>query len=152
VPWAIFRTTTSGKDQVFVRSFASGAWTTRGIGTVGGLSSASPTFSGSLNFDQAQDGEAPAIDFAGPGRAVPWATWYEKTTAFATHENIFASRFDATQNKWVFAGQARSNTPSLNIHTDQDAENPSVAGGSTADPTKPGPWVTWQETGAGTPP
>ena len=36
--------------------------------------------------------------------------------------------------------------PSLNIHTNQDAENPSVAGGSTVDLTKPGPWVTWQET------
>ena len=47
------------------RSFAGGAWTTRGIGTVGGRSSASPTFTGSLNFDQGQDGEAPAIDFAG---------------------------------------------------------------------------------------
>ena len=35
--------------------------------------------------------------------------------------------------------------PSLNIDTDQGAENPSVAGGSAVDPTKPGPWVTWQE-------
>ena len=41
--------------------------------------------------------------------------------------------------------------PSLNIHTDQDAENPSVAGGSAVDPTKPGPWVTWQEIGANAP-
>src|SRR5947199_9902319 len=31
VPWAVFRTTTSGKDQVFVRQFANGAWTTRAI-------------------------------------------------------------------------------------------------------------------------
>ena len=38
--------------------------------------------------------------------------------------------------------------PSLNIHTDQNAENPSVAGGSAVDPTKPGPWVAWQETTA----
>ena len=61
VPWAVFRQTESGgqKDQVFSRSFAAGKWTTRGIGTVGGRSSASPTFSGSLNFDQGQDGEAP---------------------------------------------------------------------------------------------
>src|SRR5262245_360090 len=35
VPWAIFRQTTTGKDQVFVRSFAGGTWTTRGNGTVG---------------------------------------------------------------------------------------------------------------------
>ena len=72
------------------------------------------------------------------------------------NENIFASRFDntgdANQGKWIFAGQGRGTgggsvpVPSLNIHTNQDAENPSVAGGSAIDPTKPGPWVTWQET------
>src|SRR5947209_9354660 len=33
VPWAAFRAHTSGADQVFVRSFAGGAWTTRGNGT-----------------------------------------------------------------------------------------------------------------------
>jgi hypothetical protein len=70
---------------------------------------------------------------------------------------VFASRFDntgdANQGKWIFAGQSRGTggtnlvpVPSLNIHTNQSAENPSVAGGSAADPTKPGPWVTWQET------
>ena len=47
VPWAVFRQQeTNGSppphDQVFSRSFAAGAWTTRGIGTVGGRSSASP--------------------------------------------------------------------------------------------------------------
>ena len=124
-----------------------GAWTTRGNGTVGGRSSASPTFTGSLNFDQGQDGEAPAIDFAGAGRTVPWATWYENTTGtgFGAN-NIFASRFDNSDDgKWIFAGQGRGNggsgpsVPSLNIHTDQNAENPSVAGGSAVDPTKPGP-------------
>jgi hypothetical protein len=158
VPWAIFRQGTSGSDQIFVRSFAGGKWTTRGNGTVGGRSSGAPTFSGSLNFDQSRDGEAPAIDFAGAGRTVPWATWYEGTTGtgFNEENNVFASRFDntgdANQGKWIFGGQSRGNgggsvpVPSLNIHTDQNAENPSVAGGSAVDPTKPGPWVTWQET------
>jgi hypothetical protein len=162
VPWAIFRQReTNGSppphDQVFSRSFAGGAWTTRGIGTVGGRSSASPQFRASLNFDQGQDGEAPAIDFAGAGRTVPWATWYENTTGTGFgNNNVFASRFDNTgdvnQNKWIFAGQNRGTgggsvlVPSLNIHTNQDAENPSVAGGSAVDPAKPGPWVTWQET------
>lgn len=154
VPWAVLRQQEAhGADQVFSRSFAGGAWLTRGNGTVGGRSSASPTFTGSLNFDQAQDGEAPSIDFAGAGRTVPWATWYENTTGTGFgNNNIFASRFDAASNKWVFAGQSRGNggsgpnVPSLNIHTDQSAENPSVAGGSAVDPTKPGPWVTWQET------
>jgi hypothetical protein len=158
VPWSVFRQqedgTSQAHDQIFSRSFANGAWLTRGNGTVGGRSSASPTFTGSLNFDQGVDGETPSIDFAGAGRAVPWATWYEKTAGSGFGQNnIFASRFDAAQNKWIFAGQSRGTgnvgtvpVPSLNIHTDQSAENPSVAGGSAADATKPGPWVTWQET------
>ncbi len=160
IPWAIFRQeeASGSADQVFSRSFANGVWTTRGNGTVGGRSSESPQFPGSLNFDQGQDGEAPAIDFAGAGRTVPWATRYEITTGTGFGENnVFASRFDNTagdpnQGKWIFAGQSRGNggsgpdVPSLNIHTNQDAENPVVAGGSAVDPTKPGPWVAWQET------
>jgi hypothetical protein len=162
VPWAVFRQQETNAappppDQIFSRSFAAGVWTTRGIGTVGGVSSASPTFKGSLNFDQAQDGEAPAIDFAGGGRTVPWATWYEnRPGALFGNNNIFASRFDntgdANQGKWIFGGQSRGTisgglkVPSINIHTKQNAENPSVAGGSAVDPTKPGPWITWQET------
>lgn len=159
VPWAVFRQATAagGHDQTFVRSFAEGAWSTRGSGTVGGRSSASPVFGGSLNFDQGQDGEAPAIDFAGTGRTVPWATWYENTsgTGFANN-NVFANHFDnvgdANQGRWIFSGQGRGAgggsvpVPSLNIHTNEDAENPSLAGGSAVDPTKPSPWVAWQET------
>jgi hypothetical protein len=162
VPWAVFRQQeTNGAppphDQIFARSFAGGAWTTRGNGTVGGRSSANPMFKGSLNFDQGVDGEAPAIDFAGAGRTVPWATWYENTSGTGfENNNVFASRFDntgdANQGKWIFGGQGRGTgggsvmVTSLNIHTDQSAENPSIAGGSAVDPTKPGPWVTWQET------
>ena len=157
VPWAIFRQQEAGgaHDQIFSRSFAGGAWTTRGNGTVNGSSSAAPTFSGSLNFDQGQNGEAPAIDFAGAGRTVPWATWYEDTPGFGA-ENIFASRFDntgdANQGKWILSGQPRGlagtpavQAPSLNIHTNKDAENPSVAGGTTTPGGNPGPWITWQE-------
>ncbi len=154
VPWAIFRqeTAAGGRDQIFSRSFAGGAWSTRGTGTVGGRSSATPTFPASLNFDQGQDGEAPAIDFAGTGRETPWATWYEDTsgTGFGTN-NVFASRFDPTTGKWLFAGQGRGlgggsvQVPSLNIHTDEDAENPSLAGGTVVSGGKPGPWISWQE-------
>ena len=40
VPWSVFRQQeASGHDQIFSRSFANGAWTTRGNGTVGGRSS-----------------------------------------------------------------------------------------------------------------
>ncbi len=47
VPWAVFRQQETngappGRDQIFARSFAGGAWTTRGAGTVGGRSSAAP--------------------------------------------------------------------------------------------------------------
>jgi hypothetical protein len=153
VPWAIFRQTTPGADQIFSRSFAHGAWTTRGNGTVGGRSSSSPAFAGSLNFDQGVDGEAPEIDFAGPGRTVPWATWYEHTSGPGFgNNNIFTSRFDVTTGNWFFAGQGRGTgggtvqVPSLNIHTNQDAENPSVAGGTVVAGNNPGPWITWQET------
>jgi hypothetical protein len=151
VPWSIFRQQTTGADQIFSRSFAGGKWTTRGHGTVGGLNNG--PFSGSLNFDQSQDGEAPSIDFAGTGRTVPWATWYEHNTTFGGKEQIFASRFDntgdANQGKWIFSGQDRgSGVPSLNINTNQDAENPVVAGGSTNPAKAPGPWITWQETDA----
>ena len=161
VPWAIFRQReteeiTPPHDQIFARSFAKGAWTTRGAGTVGGRSSAAPQFPGSLNFDQGTDGEAPSIDFAGSERTVPWATWYEDTHGKGfENNNVFASRFDntgdANQGKWIFGGQARGDgdkavqIPSLNIDTNQSAENPSVAGGSAVDPSKPGPWVSFQE-------
>ncbi len=166
VPWAIFRQTESSgnQDQIFSRSFAAGAWTTRGNGTVGGRSSTSPTFSGSLNFDQGEDGEAPSIDFAGAGRTVPWASWYEHTTGNPNFgaDNIFASRFDNTsgdpnQGKWIFAGQGRGNggsgpdVPSLNIHTNRDAVNPVVQGGSAKVGNDPVPWVTWQERDGGSP-
>ncbi|MGA7703592.1 MAG: hypothetical protein WB998_01730 [Solirubrobacteraceae bacterium] len=158
-PWAVFRqpTAAGGHDQTFVRSFTEGTWSTQGRGTVGGRSSASSIYSGSLNFDQAQDAEAPAIDFAGAGRTIPWASWYEDTSGagFAAN-NVFASRFDdvgdANQGRWIFSGQNRGTggasvpAPSLNLHTDEDAENPSVAGGSAVDATKPSPWVAWQET------
>ena len=151
VPWTTFEKQTSGKQQVFSRAFAGGAWVTKGHGTVGGVSSGSPTFLSSLNFNQNRDAEAPAIDFAGAGRTVPWATWYEENTAPFGHEEIFASRFDPAEDKWIFAGQGRPATgdpPVLNIRTDQDAENPEVAGGNAAgDPTKPGPWIVWQERG-----
>jgi hypothetical protein len=147
VPWATFEQKTTGEQQVFVRAFKAGAWATEGHGTVNGLGAT--TFPGSLNFDQTQAGEAPSIDFAGTGRTVPWATWYEKTSALGGTQQIFASRFDQAQDKWVFAGQGRginpTMPPSLNIDTSQNAANPSVAGGSTNPTAPPGPWVTWEE-------
>ncbi|HZO76942.1 MAG TPA: hypothetical protein VFB39_02800 [Solirubrobacteraceae bacterium] len=155
VPWTDFEKKTSGAQQIFSRAFNGTSWVTKGSGTVGGASSASPTFTGSLNFNQARDGEAPSIDFAGAGRAVPWATWYEDNTSPFGKKEIFAARFDSTADLWDFAGQGRNGSsaagptspPSLNIRTDKNAENPDVAGGSAVNPAAPGPWIVWQEQG-----
>ncbi len=156
VPWTDFEKKTSGAQQIFARAFNGTAWVTKGHGTVGGASSASPTFTGSLNFNQARDGEAPSIDFAGAGRAVPWATWYEDNTSPFGKKEIFAARFDSTADTWDFAGQGRVGTnpagptspPSLNIRTGKNAENPEVAGGNALGvTTAPGPWIVWQEQG-----
>ena len=150
VPWAIFEHATSGQPQVFVRAFKNGAWVTQGTGTVNGASSASPRFSGSLNFAQDNEAEDPSIDFAGPGRTVPWATWYEDHISPFGKQEILASRFDAATGKWVFAGQGRQTTggpPVLNIDVTKNAEAPVVIGGATVAGANPGPWVTWQEEG-----
>ncbi len=117
VPWAIFRqqqtTGAPPADQVFARSFAGGKWTTRGSGTVGGRSSAAPTFSGSLNFDQARGWRGPR-DRLRRGRqdgAVGDLVRGHDRRRFRRTNNVFASRFDntgdANQGKWIFAGQGR---------------------------------------------
>ncbi|HXJ62842.1 MAG TPA: hypothetical protein VNN79_03720 [Actinomycetota bacterium] len=142
-PWITFEQKVAGGGQdIFVRSFNGTKWVTRG-------------FPASLNIDPSAVAEAPAIDFAGPGRTVPWVTWYEPITQFKGRTNIFASRFCAAAssvcgagNIWVREGQDRTAgklIPSLNIHTTKDAEDPSVAGGTTAPGGNPGPWVTWRE-------
>ena len=134
-----------------------GAWTTRGSGTVGGRSSAAPQFSGSLNFDQ-EPGRRGALDRL-RGQRTHRALGHlvreherQRTSKTTTSSRAASTtRGDANQGKWIFGGQGRGTgggavpVPSLNIDTNQAAENPSVAGGSAVDPSKPGPWVTFQE-------
>ncbi|MCW2982936.1 MAG: hypothetical protein JWR63_506 [Conexibacter sp.] len=139
VPWATFEQRTPGHQQVFVRAFKDGQWRTQG----------SPA---SLNIDPGQEAEAPAIDFAGAARTVPWVSWYEPNPNLGTATNIFASRFDATAKTWIPEGQDRApahEVPSLNIHTDRDAENPAVVGGAAVAGANPVPWVAWQERDGG---
>ena len=61
VPWAAFEQKSGSSQQIFVRAFKGGRWITQGR---------------SLNLDQAQEAEAPSIDFAGTARKVPWTAWY----------------------------------------------------------------------------
>src|SRR5881397_3943001 len=135
VPWATFEQRLADSQQIFVRAFKNGAWVTQG----------SPA---SLNIDPTVEAEAPSIDFAGAGRTVPWVAWYEPNFHFGDPTNIFASRFNAGANRWLPSGQDRSDgadIPSLNIHTNRTAENPSVAGGATIAGNDPVPWIIWEE-------
>jgi hypothetical protein len=131
VPWGTFEQKSGSSQQIFVRAFKNGQWVTQGK---------------SLNISANVEAEAPSIDFAGTGRTVPWDSWYEPNAALGSETQIFASRFNAAANTWVPEGQDRgSGAPSLNIHTEKEAENPSVAGGATVPPNDPVPWVAWQE-------
>jgi len=135
VPWATFEQKLGDSQQIFVRAFKNGAWVTQGLPA-------------SLNIDPRQQAEAPSIDFAGTGRTVPWVAWYEPNIHFGNPTNVFASRFNAGANLWLPSGQDRTEgtrVPSLNIHTDRTAENPSVAGGATVAGNDPVPWIVWEE-------
>jgi hypothetical protein len=140
VPWATFEQRTAGEQQVFVRAFKDGQWRTQGAPA-------------SLNIDPGQEAEAPTIDFAGAGRTVPWVAWYEPNPNLpGGATNVFASRFDAAGKAWVPEGQDRApgwKVPSLNIHTDRDAESPAVVGGAAVAGANPVPWVAWQERDGG---
>jgi hypothetical protein len=131
VPWSTFEQAAGGAQRIFVRAFKGGQWVTQGQ---------------SLNIDPNVEAEAPSIDFAGAGRTVPWDAWYEPNAALGGQKQIFASRFNAAGNAWQPEGQDRgSGVPSLNIHTDKEAENPSVAGGAAVAGADPVPWVAWEE-------
>jgi hypothetical protein len=131
VPWATFEQRAGSAQRIFVRAFKNGQWVTQGP---------------SLNIDQNVEAEAPSIDFAGAGRTVPWDAWYEPNAALGGEKQIFASRFVAAANTWQPEGQDRgAGVPSLNIHTDKEAENPSVAGGAAVAGADPVPWVAWEE-------
>jgi hypothetical protein len=131
VPWAAFEQKSGGSQQIFLRAFRQDRWITEGK---------------SLNISPDVEAEGPSIDFAGPGRTVPWTTWYEPNAALGGALQVFASRFNAAASAWVPEGQDRgSRVPSLNIHTGKDAENPVVAGGAAVANNDPVPWIAWQE-------
>jgi hypothetical protein len=138
VPWAAFEQAAGGAQHIFVRAFKNGQWVTQGL---------------SLNISAGAEAEGPSIDFAGAGRNVPWASWYEPNAALGGETQVFASRFCAAvgpgcpaANTWVPEGQDRgAGVPSLNIHINREAENPAVVGGATVPGAAPVPWVAWQE-------
>jgi hypothetical protein len=101
----------------------------------------------SLNIHANVVAEAPSITFAGPNRTVPWVAWNEPSPQpGVSGKQVFASRFNATSGLWLPVGQDRGgNEPSLNIHTNQLAQDAHIVGGAT-DPTQnPAAWVCWEE-------
>ena len=136
VPWATFEQKVGSSQQIFVRAFKNGAWVTQG-------------FPASLNIDPTKEAEAPSIDFAGAGRTVPWVAWYEPNDALRRRRPT-SSRAASTPARTCGCRRARTGPrarlmPSLNIHTDRTAEDPSVAGGATVAGNDPVPWVVWKE-------
>ena len=110
---------------------------------------------GLFELRQSPDREVPAIDFAGAGRTVPWATGYRTPRNGFEDKNIFASRFNnnvmPTSGKWIFGGQGLGtggdDAGSLPQHPHQSGCGEPVGrrrrdGGPEHNP---GPWVTWQE-------
>ena len=103
---------------------------------------------------EGQEAEAPSIDFAGAGRTVPWVVLVRaqrRTSARRRTSSPAASTRPRTGLDPRGPGpRARPNkVPSLNIHTDRDAENPAVVGGAAVAGNDPVPWVAWQERDGG---
>jgi len=147
VPWVAYVRNPIGTNlhQAFVRSFnaATNQWVTRGAATNNGI----------LNRDNLAEAEHPSLALAGPvisGQGTqPFVTWYEPVVNLGNRKNIFASKLvNDGGEKWQpvgATGPGRS-IPSLNFNVTEDAENPSMGGGSTqAGAANFNPWVAWQE-------
>jgi hypothetical protein len=128
-----------GPRQVFVEKFAGGAFSLQGD---------------SLNFNPAEEGNHPSIDFAGANSSVPWTAWEEDAGGVS---QIFASKFnpnaDLQNGVWEINGALRTSPgsasqqrgPTLNFNPDRGGDDPSLAGGTTVPGGTPAPWVIWKE-------
>ena len=132
VPWATFEQQSGSSQQIFVRAFKNGQWVTQGQ---------------SLNIDPNAEAEAPSIDFAGAGRNVPvgLVVRAQRRRSAARSRSSPAASTPRPTRGCPRARTAGPACPSLNIHTDKEAENPSVAGGAAVPGNAPVPWVAWQE-------
>jgi hypothetical protein len=143
--WVAFANRRIGSpfQDIVVRTFdaTTGQWTMRG--------------NRSLNYETSTTPTNPHIEFAGQvqnGRGtVPWVTWSENVRGVGNKMNIFVSHLGSMNGMeyWRLTGQDRSGgrgLTSLNISTQQNADNPRLAGGATtAGATELLPWVAWDE-------
>lgn len=134
IPWATWAEKQGTTQQIFVSRYDQGKFEFAG---------------GSLNIHQNVVAEKPSIDFAGPSRTIPWVAWYEPSPGFGNVKQVFASRFNKDTGLWTPAGKDRGgNEPSLNIHTNKNAEDPILVGASANPDNAPVPWVCWSEESA----
>lgn len=147
VPWVAFiqNPIGTGLHQGLVRSFntATNQWVTRGGATNNGV----------INRDGQAQAEHPSLALAGStvtGQGTqPFVTWYEPVVNLNHKNNIFASKLvNDSGEKWQPIGATGPDRtiPSLNVNVSEDAENPSIGGGSTqAGAANFNPWVAWEE-------
>ena len=147
VPWVAFVRNPVGTNlsQAFVRSFNAGTnqWVTRGTAANNGI----------LNRDNVAQAGNPSLGLAGPVVTAqgtqPFVAWAEPVVTLGNKQSIFASKLiNDGGEKWQSVGATGPgrSIPSLNINLTEDADNPSIAGGSTtAGATNFMPWVAWDE-------
>ena len=163
VPWAIFRQQETNSapppnDQVFSRSFAGGEVDHARQRHSRGTFEREPDVQGIAQLQPGARRRGAGDRFRGrePHRAVgdlvrdsrrdPGSATTTSSPAGLTTPAMPTRVSGSSPARTVASAVAPVPVPSLNIHTSANAQNPSVAGGSATDPTKPGPWVTWQET------
>ena len=104
----------------------------------------------SLNIDADQEAEAPVdrLRRHRPHRAVGRRGTSPTPTSRRQDEHLrqpLRRRARTRGSPRARTARPADSVPSLNIHTDQDAENPALAGGAAVAGNDPVPWVAWQE-------
>jgi hypothetical protein len=109
----------------------------------------------SLNVDIHRDGVEPDIVFSGANSSVPWVVWYEQGAG--RPDRVFAAKASPDASPGVLGGFSWAVQPNcvandevtcaLNRNPAHDAVDPKIASGALVgeDPTKPKPWIVWQE-------
>ena len=105
-----------------------------------------------LNIDPLRDALHPTAVFAETANAVPWVTWHE--IGAGQPGRVFTARGVANANvsggfKWINVPPctADETSCSLNVNPLADAQEASMAAGSTAAGEASVPWIAWAEVG-----
>ena len=139
LPWATFEQKSGGAQLIFVRAFKNGR-----VGHARSGAEHRPLRRGRGSVDRLRgrkaDGAVGLLVRAecGPGRQEPNL---REPLLRGRERHLRGGQHLGARG----AGSQARACPSLNIHTDKEAENPSVAGGAAVAGADPVPWVAWQE-------